>query len=432
MPYLTLDEIPEGRLCRPLFIPDDPLWLALFGGALTELEQPYNYQQFGTLTPQEMADACAAVIAEWYADICASCDLPDGEPIIGVSTDYRFQQLIDGEWQEPTGDYAIPPTPAREEPTSEERICLAAKNAENVLKLMYEEVTDAFGASLGALEALATLAIFVIGAINPAVGLGMKALGLAALGIWQWAFEVAEFVTADFWDEQFHDNLTCALIRNATDTDGVVTFDMDGLNEELITQIEWFDPTASSFALAAQVRWLLGQITVDGLNLAGVTTAITDDDCSFCEGGYYCLINTANMSNTWTLAYGVVDGAVWKPDNSAGFPYLSLRQTINIPLGGTLDRFTFEWDKNGYTGGLSVSYYIYAGSGGGTPLYTATVSAGGANPLGIVGAVGLTNGTFTLQADISTSGGAGGFDPFISNTLFEGTGEPPMEGQVCE
>jgi len=283
VPYLTLDEIPSGRVCRPLFIPDDPLWLALFGGALTELTLAYNYQQFGTLTPQEMADACALVIEAWYEEICGACELPDGDPVMRIGEDYHYEQLIDGSWQAPTGDYAIPAVPAREEPTSEERRCLAAANAEYVLKTLYEEITDSAGGGLAAIEALELAVIIIATIVAPYIALAYRALAAVAFGVWSIGFDLAENITADYWNEDFSNFLICALYKASTDTDGVVTFDLEALNRELVENINIIDPTLSTLAIAGQVRWMLTQFGADALNFSGVQTNIDEHDCSECN-----------------------------------------------------------------------------------------------------------------------------------------------------
>lgn len=283
MGYLTLDEIPSGRLCRPLFIPDDSGWLALFGGALTELTKTWNYQQFGTLTPEEMAQECQLIIEQWYEDICSSCELPDGERIVRISPNNVWQELVNGEWQETTGAYYIPPPEARTEPTTEERLCLAAKNAENVLKLMYEELTDLFGEALGTVEALAEWVGYIGAFVWPGLGLAMKALLTIGIIAFKEVFDFTEFITADFWTTTFSDNMICTLLNCASDDAGVVTFDFDCVWNRVKGQIEWLDPTISSAALAGQVLFMLNSMGAQGLNLAGATTAISDSDCTQCE-----------------------------------------------------------------------------------------------------------------------------------------------------
>ena len=55
MAYLTPDTPPTEYVSITLEIPDDTFWLALFFGALTELENTSNFEEFGDLTPEETA-----------------------------------------------------------------------------------------------------------------------------------------------------------------------------------------------------------------------------------------------------------------------------------------------------------------------------------------------------------------------------------------
>jgi microcystin-dependent protein len=58
MPWLTPDgPIPSGKTCRLVRVPDGIFFIADFYGAVLELAQSFNWETFGTLTPQECADA---------------------------------------------------------------------------------------------------------------------------------------------------------------------------------------------------------------------------------------------------------------------------------------------------------------------------------------------------------------------------------------
>lgn len=63
MPYLTPDTAPGSTRCRVLIIPDDKEWLALVTGALSELTHAYNFEEFGTATPEETAQAFRDMLA---------------------------------------------------------------------------------------------------------------------------------------------------------------------------------------------------------------------------------------------------------------------------------------------------------------------------------------------------------------------------------
>lgn len=48
-----------------LLIPDDEQWLALVSGALSELTNAYNFEQFGTATPVETAERFLQMFSEY-------------------------------------------------------------------------------------------------------------------------------------------------------------------------------------------------------------------------------------------------------------------------------------------------------------------------------------------------------------------------------
>jgi len=55
MPYLTPNTASGTTVCWTLVIPDGLDWLSIVSGALLELGQDYNFEQFGTATPVETA-----------------------------------------------------------------------------------------------------------------------------------------------------------------------------------------------------------------------------------------------------------------------------------------------------------------------------------------------------------------------------------------
>jgi len=56
VPYLTPNTSPTTFQCRALLIPDDPDFVAIVTGALEELTFLYNFEQYGSLTPQQTVD----------------------------------------------------------------------------------------------------------------------------------------------------------------------------------------------------------------------------------------------------------------------------------------------------------------------------------------------------------------------------------------
>jgi len=66
MPYLTPNSIPVARLCRRIFIPDEPYIIAAVNGALYDLTREFNWQQYGEIEPAEIAQAMITMQHEYY------------------------------------------------------------------------------------------------------------------------------------------------------------------------------------------------------------------------------------------------------------------------------------------------------------------------------------------------------------------------------
>lgn len=64
--WLTPDNLPVGRQCRTLRIPDDPFWLAIVSGAVLELTKQHNWEKFGTQTVEDCAAAMAGLLDDYY------------------------------------------------------------------------------------------------------------------------------------------------------------------------------------------------------------------------------------------------------------------------------------------------------------------------------------------------------------------------------
>lgn len=78
MPYLTPNSIPSGTICRTVLIPDDIDWVVIVNGALSELLRAENFEQFGSLTPEEVADRFEQMFFETRDSECP--------PVIVVGT----------------------------------------------------------------------------------------------------------------------------------------------------------------------------------------------------------------------------------------------------------------------------------------------------------------------------------------------------------
>lgn len=56
MPWLTPENLPSSNLRRVILIPDDPVWLACFLGALLDMTLPTNWEEYGSQTPEAVAN----------------------------------------------------------------------------------------------------------------------------------------------------------------------------------------------------------------------------------------------------------------------------------------------------------------------------------------------------------------------------------------
>lgn len=284
MPYLTPEDVPEERDCRALLIPAGSEWLAIFSGALTELTKSWNWERQGITVDEALAVVNQVIDAYYEGCVSSGCTLPDGEGIFRVNQDGKLEQLVNGEWVAPQGEYALPPVPPREG-TPEDARCLAAANAENVMAQLYEQVIDGISDGLGTLEIALLIASGVLTLINPVLGVAVLAAIKLVLLIVNEFVEAAKFLSADLWDTQFSEALRCILYECAADDgSGVITFDNQCVNEGL------YDNSLHSDLSGDQIRllWQVGHLIqfmggMDGVNLAGATTAITSSDCEICN-----------------------------------------------------------------------------------------------------------------------------------------------------
>lgn len=77
MGYPTPSDLPVGTLCRQIFIPDDPLWLAVYGGLISSLADPHIWEIIGTLTPEEAAERAAEVYYQFVDEECNPPPVPN-------------------------------------------------------------------------------------------------------------------------------------------------------------------------------------------------------------------------------------------------------------------------------------------------------------------------------------------------------------------
>jgi len=112
--WLTPDEPAPDFICRALFIPNSVEFQSLVDGALSELAYPFNYQQWGTLSPEQTAEYMAAMLVDFGLDPCQNDDVPtpywddasdldDQEP----SDAQAWYGSFDGEFHETVENFVI-------------------------------------------------------------------------------------------------------------------------------------------------------------------------------------------------------------------------------------------------------------------------------------------------------------------------------------
>jgi len=388
MPYLTPETLPTENQCRRLLIPDSPEWLAIVSGALTELSLNWNWQQKG-ITVAEALEAAQAIIFSYYNQPCTdpeSCVTEEGTRIIRLLPGGLYEELINGTWQTPEGDLEIEPTPARSESSEVDRLCLASKNSVNALKMLYEEVTDAFD-EFGAIEPVVAALLAGIGVVVAAF-VSVAAAAFVALG----AFAIEQFfqllgsISYDLWNEEFEELLYCIFLENASNEDDVTHFDYDAIVASINDEVNGVNLDFQRKQLALQVLYLLSIIGKPGIEWAGTTTAISDDDCSNCTEDTWCHEwNFAIAPGGWVNLAG---SGSW----SSGVGFISQVVSPNAILGIALDIAPDVTLTN-----IQIAYHTGANKGSGVRFFVDALD-------GVIQTqTNLAAGTGDFYADIDVS-----------------------------
>lgn len=387
-------------------------------GAARALGDPYNWYQAGDLTPEEASESFRVIVQDAPYNQ-RTCPNPAGGKIFRVNASGKTQELGDaGDWQDPSGDATIPPVPAREGSDPDIK-CLAAKNAANVLQLLYENLTDSFNSHLDEAEAATALTLTTVALLGSEFAPITFALVTFFSIVFSVLYGVLEFVAADLWDENFTKQLVCILLDCATASDGVVTFDWDCFQSELSAQTNVFDLTFEQLRLFGQIQYLLLVIGgVDALNTAGATAAITDDNCDECDTGWCKTWNATNGWEGWYAADGnsTLSGGTWH--NVGGVNSIRL----DLPTSCTVNAMLM-------TGGAN-----QVAAGGARTIYeidpTVTLLYSGDTGAGVI--VYNLSGSFvdfgTIQFNLDST--VGGYSSEIQEITLSGTGTPP-EGVDC-
>jgi len=338
--WLTPNEGGDTFLCRPVFIPiDDELYfMAAVNGALLELTHVWNWEDFGTMSAQEAADMMFEMYQLYAVGTCDSdcvCTIPPAYDIdVGVELriirrgeDGFTEELVDGEWVTPTGDYEVPTPDTRTESTSDERKCLAAANAATVLEDTYEEATDAyqsFATPAAVANAILDVIVLALGAFGQVTAASYISFGQT---VFETFYDYFSLITGDVWTSDFTDELVCILIANATDTAGVITFDYNGIVADILVLEGEAGGDIERHLLLLQLRYLLNIVAAGGINFAGGLTAVSSYDCAPCY--------------PWTIEWNFMTGA----NGSVGVAYSGCTSTRNASGWGACSNGSV-WSAN--------------------------------------------------------------------------------------
>jgi len=302
----TPPDIPEGFVSRLFAIPNSQAWLSLFSEALSQTIYAHNYEQLdeANLTPEETAAAAFAVYEAWLTAGEATteeCPPPsiNGNRVVRLNpTTGHWEQTTDDGfgWEAPDEGYLVPNMAGREEATEEDRICFAATNAANVMKLLYDNALDSFHAQYSSEEAFDLFGEasgdLIFSALSTLIAGASWYVGF----YWGLFWGGIELISDNVWSDGFLDRLICVFKEHATDTGGVVTFDFQAINADLVMIPV---TTLEDILWTVQVEYMLFIIGADGLNLAGETTAV-QGACDNC--------------GTWCYVFDFADGTLgWSP-----------------------------------------------------------------------------------------------------------------------
>jgi len=428
--FPTPNSLPAEVTCRQIFIPNDPLFLGAFTGALLELTNPDRWEHYGAITPTEAAEAAIVILYEYLNSACEGgmfdvrqntetpCKLEKSTD--GGATWVEFADLqkcpprlrrnpetgeieytVDGETWEPietgpyTGEDAPPSFPeprSRPAGTNDEKMCDAAYAAAHVLQAVYRQTWDTFlvGATMGALwiaQQFADIAESLLGGIlgiNGAVSIG------ASLGQ-----QSALFTEGGFPDSDLN-TVMCILLENASVATGDrVVFDYEDVKTAFAAE-----NTTPFIGLNFLLNLFLGE---DGLNAAG-NVNMGAADCDVCEPspclGYW------NLREAATPLHALNGDANWQSGNgwykNGLGPYHEFLEWT-CPGGVLVNQIQFVWHNNG--AGINWGWYC---------------SYQGANVYG----EGLANGWPVGNFTANVQGFNGGAGAMIDRIVWYGMIEP--------
>jgi len=276
MPYLTPDAPPDETICYRLEIPADYNWIALVRGALSELVKAYNFEQFGSYTPEQTALRFLDMYDEFVFQGCSNMGCCYDLVLNRLTEEGALEISTDGgeTWVQNPNDprvtgVALPPPVMDATHTK----CDAATNGGQ----HFSDFIAAYSESLGAAASVAALAL-EIAALIAAMLFAPESIPLllplliAAVAA---AFDLGQVAWDAYFTSDVHDDILCALACNIGDDGQFTPAQFEGFLADLNS---WLPEGVAKGVFISHVR-AIGVIGVNNLCSYGSSA---EADCSSC------------------------------------------------------------------------------------------------------------------------------------------------------
>lgn len=293
MPYLTPDTIPGDTICRTLRIPNNLDWKMIVNGGVSELIYKWNFEQFGLLTPDEVAARFEIMFDEYLISDCGDCMGCCHETVLHrVGEGGGLEINIDG------GGWIPDPSDPRATATlyppivfdSHHTKCDAAINASVHIAHIVAETSDQLGGTGSIIEIAAAIvigifALFIAPETLPELAPVILPLIAGLLFLGQAAWDA--YFTADT-DSKILCALFCTIGEDGTFTDAQYAAFLARLAADL--------PASPAKDYFIQIVSRIGTVGINDYAAIGTSA---DGDCTDCPCTDSCdLTNWAVLENT--------------------------------------------------------------------------------------------------------------------------------------
>lgn len=335
-------------VCLTFNIPNDRNAIAAALGAMWEMSKPHNWQQGNPQAAIDFARRMELLLLDDFAqdktdEECMDCNSAFAciSPYLRTfpNATYRVQDdmpqfSLDGgtTWTDmppDSGEPSYPPLTATPGATEDERLCLAATRAMRTYNALYRQSAGAVAAGLANTLSAIDNILYQINLMIADFVWGHATAVIRALD-WDNADLPTDFAAPDLTSQQQED-LTCLLLENASEANGIVTFDYQAVFDNLIATFGVNPGTALTL--------LFGYIGAEGLNRAGNVENTDTGACTGCDEAFCYEWNLAAENGEFVVQSGPatwVSGQGW----NGGFLDVNSREHLDIGKFFTAVRLT--------------------------------------------------------------------------------------------